>query len=228
MPNSRKSQRSRSYPTTEGVLAKIPVDMNGRRLCTVLKNTTEWRRDEGLRKELLEFLDGDETDLLIVLEWASNASDASIGRLLNVDYRTIQQRRGKALRRIRQGVLGKLASFRLQSEGACLMSILTTSKVPIEIDAYAVSLVGFERPFRRRPEWRQIRDWLNDHWEQLEADVKHELRTPCMGGWHDAKSGNFVLDASVLTADKEEAIQVAQEQQQVSIYHLATKRVINV
>jgi len=94
----------------------------------------------------------------------------------------------------------------------------TTLREPAVEDIYYVSLKGFEDTFNHRPKFNEVLQWLNRHLATLYRPGHY------IGGWHD--NNTFYLDISIAIKGREEALQIAAENEQKAIFNPHTDETI--
>jgi hypothetical protein len=105
---------------------------------------------------------------------------------------------------------------RLLIDGGCTLDPRTAQPVGT-IDAYAVSVEGYEARFDDLPSLEQIEDYLRRH-----SDVLCSEQAIHVGAWRDSRSGECYLDLSELVTGRAAAEHRGRARRQRCIYHLAT------
>jgi len=103
----------------------------------------------------------------------------------------------------------------LRLAGGCTLDPRTGRTVG-PIDAYAVSLAGYERRFGRLPTDDEIAAYLAAHETALRVEGHY------VGAWHDTTSGCYFLDLTTLVPDRNDAEAQGRANFQRCICHLTT------
>ena len=108
---------------------------------------------------------------------------------------------------------------RLQDNGGFTFSP-STGEHPAE--GYVVSKdKSRERPFDQMPTPEQIESYMHENSDKLSTDP-----TAHVGGWRDDETGKTYLDVTHVLPDKQEALQLARQHDQLGIYDLAGQNTI--
>jgi hypothetical protein len=113
-------------------------------------------------------------------------------------------------------VLAQELHKRLVTQGGCTLDPRTLQPVG-PVDAYAVSLEGYESCFDSSPSPDQIAAYLRRHDALLRGGALIYV-----GAWRDSQTGQCYLDLSELVSDRTVAEHRGRAQRQRCIYHLAT------
>jgi hypothetical protein len=105
---------------------------------------------------------------------------------------------------------------RLNMAGGCTLDPRSGRAVG-SVDAYAVSLPGYEARFASCPSVQQIERYLARH-----AADWAENRAIYVGAWRDDATGQHCLDLSELIGDRTTAERRGRAQLQQCIYHMST------
>jgi hypothetical protein len=110
--------------------------------------------------------------------------------------------------------------FHLLHDGGCTVD--PRSGAPVGgVDAYAVSLAGYEARFSKTPSRQQIEAYLQRH-----TDLLAKSRRLFVGAWRDRAGGCCSLDLTELISDKATALARGRDNEQRCIYHLGRRQEI--
>jgi hypothetical protein len=107
---------------------------------------------------------------------------------------------------------------RLAQEGGCTVDPRTGIAIG-SVDAFAVSLAGYEMQFTAPPSSKDIAAYLQRH-EILFSRSKSIF----VGAWRDRSSGRHYLDLTEIIADRATALARGRANQQRCIYHLGKRQ----
>jgi hypothetical protein len=105
---------------------------------------------------------------------------------------------------------------RLVNQSGCTLDPRTAQPVG-QVNAYAVSLDGYESRFDDLPSLDEIAEYLRRH-----DAVLRNRSAVYVGAWRERQTGACYLDLSELVTDRAAAESRGRAQRQRCIYHLAT------
>lgn len=188
---------------------------------------TRHPRDRQLRRELLEITES-ELDLELAMRRAAGEPIRTTAKDLGIDASTVSRRGTRALRFIQSAIVAKVTCTSLRRQGGATLP-LNLRIVPSDLNAFAVSLAGYNRPFEGLPSWQQVAAWIRKNWSTLllpDESIDDELRIRYIGAWHE--SGHSELDITVIIREEAMARRIAYDNGQRAIYHFASRRAIYV
>lgn len=226
--------RSRAYSSDSPVFQRLSVGRQGGRFSRdndkeQIEQQLQWQASDKLRGELLELVDGNESDLELAIRRADGEPVRTTAEVLNLDPSTVSRRGVRALRQIHSGILGKLICALLRREGGATVSLTNPRPTAADCNTFGISVADSSQAFDSIPDWRQVANWLRKHWSALQVlddSDRDELRIRYVRAFHDR--GRTELDVTVVIRDEITARQFALENGQKAIFHFATSRIIHV
>lgn len=225
--------RMRSYPPDSSVFDSLASGVGSSSgstedtdLSTELSELENyWDNLAALRMTLLEIVDYDELKLELALRRAMDEPVRTTASELGIHPSTASRLGRQAFQQVQIGALAKLMRSLLRRDGGATLSVVTWRPINPGLDAYAVSVSGYERKFETLPIWKEIAAWIEQHWETLqlpEYQIDDDLHIRHIGGWYEQTTNTWILDVSVVITGKQKAIAVARKNNQKAIYNFCS------
>ncbi|MCA8994750.1 MAG: hypothetical protein KDA88_22420 [Planctomycetaceae bacterium] len=184
------------------------------------------QRQEMTRRQIHEHLDGDEDKLALVLARADGESFARIidNQNLAVSQDKVRRNYRKAIWQVRTGFVRQETIDKAKDGNGSMISVGTRDELPIDADAYLVSMCKFRQTRYDLPTAQMCDQVFQRTHELVCQGIKEKKFEPFLACW--PWQGKWIVDIAFVVPDLEPAIEMAQSFNQPHILHLASRRLI--
>jgi|ERR1051326_7131709 hypothetical protein len=184
------------------------------------KRATAQRVDE-VQGLLFEAVNGCPNDYMLVRRiLCGEVTQAQVANCLGRSRSSVMMRLRGIIAAVHAGLIAIAAKDALDADcSGCTINPRTCERV--ESDFWAVSLIGFEKRYRKPPTSAQLKRYLLRHWSEL-----HQSDNKYLGIGFDEQIRRWCVDITILVNDRFQADAIARANRQRWIFNLNTRECV--